>query len=164
MKYIIQNRLVKALVVILLLTVHNTVIAQPEQNFDELLAAYAKIKDKYQAATLMPTYSYGQNQVLENLEEEVYWREQYSFYKSKILKILNDYDQAARKDPRTFCLKALQMYSQYNNVGGGFIYFPGETDITEGLTPRERESAPDMQLSRYCSRFDIYYDISSERM
>jgi hypothetical protein len=145
--------------VILLLNFNSVVTAaEPNQDFNALLAAYAKSKIKYHDAQA-PSFLPGQDQ---DFEEEMYWSQQYYFYRSKILGILSSYDQAARKDPRSYCRKALKMYSQYEKADQVALINEEINSLGNGFD--DWQHRPEQQLSRYCSRFDIDYDPSNEKM
>jgi len=117
--------------------------AQTSQNFDALLSAYVRAKSEYAAVAMM--------------QPGGYWSEQYLFYRSKIERILQQYDDAAYKNPQAFCLKALRMYSKYlradSSVGSPFVT-DNSMFIAEFM----------YNLSEYCSRYGIHYNPYEERM
>ena len=140
------KRLLKKVVVIIAITISSTIaIGETNQNFDTLLDAYIKAKVKYKFAKDM-----------DQMSEIGYWMKQYYFYNSKITQLLNNIDQSAQKDPRTYCLQALKMFYKYSEVDASVLIL--------GELPSLYNFTYSRQLATYCSRYDIYYDPSQEKM
>ncbi|MEI7870163.1 MAG: hypothetical protein WCI11_19945 [Candidatus Methylumidiphilus sp.] len=126
----------------------NIVRAQTSENFDALLEAYEKAGSNY--AFYKDFLSKGINE----LNEEFYWQKQYNFYSSKITQTLNDAERAARENPKAFCLRALKMKSKYSDVKIKFVMLDSYVEPYSVID----------SLTYYCSRYEIYYDPSKEKM
>ncbi len=120
--------------------------AQTNQNFEALLDAYAN------AASKLNMYQH-----IDRPSEEIYWSQQYNFYRSKIEEQIDSVEKAAQENPRSFCLQALKMNSKFSDVNSKiFVY-----DQLPSLYGNYEHSR---QLFDYCSRYDIYYDPNKEKM
>lgn len=115
---------------------------QTKQDFYNLLPAYDKARFRYGLASAD----------LEITQEDVYWLEQYTFYRQKLENIINKYDQAARNNPQAYCLDALELYDRYNKVNSS------STVILDSSDSSMLYFELFMNLQTYCGRFDIYYN------
>ena len=120
--------------------------AQTNREFDALLNAYAK------AASNLEVYK-GSSE----FSEEIYWREQYYFYRSKVEKALEGVANAAQEDPRAYCLQALRMAYRFSDVDSRIMLL-GELGSLYSSYEYGR------QLSNYCSRYGIRYHPFNEQM
>lgn len=118
----------------------NSANGQTKQEFYNLLPAYEKARFEYSLAEQL-----GQTQ------EEIYWFEQYVFYQEKLEDIINMYDEAARKDPQTYCLTALELYEAYSRASS-------DTVILNSIDNSTFYFQLGIMLQTYCARFDIYYN------
>ncbi|TYQ25608.1 hypothetical protein [Pseudanabaena sp. UWO310] len=131
-----KRTLISSIIITTLFLFSNAVSAQTDRNFEALLSAYQKALVQYDLAQHLSDYS-----------EQIYWGEQYHFYKQKLWKIISAYDQAARDNPKKYCLSALDIYYRFDRVDKSVFMY--------NELPALNDSS---SLQKYCSRFDIYYE------
>jgi hypothetical protein len=135
-----NRNLISLITIIIVVLLSNPVKGQTNQDFDALLSAYQKARIQYGLAETMNQPS-----------ETIYWMEQYSFYQQNLDEIISKYDQAARENPRTYCLSALNLYDKY-------IKATETSPAPRGILPSLFIGSNSFnQLQTYCGRFDIYY-------